>query len=226
MSSSADYFLKVAGIAGGSIDAQHAGEFDVLGYEFDLAAVMSQAGGGGGGTGKTTFSPLIIDLAATPGLADLLQKAAAGQHIPEVTFTARKEGSAFEYETIKLTEVFVIGYEEQSGFATRVALGYGGIKVTLTEQSPTGAPADPVEFAFDVAAGGALGPVAPGALEPVVKIATSFDYFLKVGGIKGSSIDDQHKDEFDIVGYEFDLAAAMSSAAGGGGGPARRRCLR
>jgi VCBS repeat-containing protein len=218
---SSEYFLKVAGIAGGSLDKEHKGEFDVLGYEFDLAAMMSHAGGGGGGTGKTTFSPLILDLAATPGLADLLKKAALGQHIPEVTFTAEKASGGgeapFAYQTIKLTDVFVIGYEEQAGFAPRVALGYGQIEVTLTEQSPTGGPApDPVTVTFDVH--DALGTVAPGALEPVVKIETSFDYFLKVDGIAGSSIDKEHKGEFDIVGYEFDLAAAMSHAGGGGSG--------
>ena len=41
-----NYFLNVAGVTGGSHDAHHAGEFDALGYEFDLAAVVAASAGG------------------------------------------------------------------------------------------------------------------------------------------------------------------------------------
>ena len=47
-----DYFLKVAGVDGGSQDAQHPGEFVALGYEFDLAAMMAAATGGGGASAR------------------------------------------------------------------------------------------------------------------------------------------------------------------------------
>ena len=76
-----NYFLDVAGVTGGSHNAQHVGAFDALGYEFDLASTIAASTGGGGGAGKTTASPLIVDLAATPGLADLLTREASGQHI-------------------------------------------------------------------------------------------------------------------------------------------------
>ena len=66
-----NYFLNVAGVTGGSHDAHHAGEFDALGYEFDLAAVVAASAGGGAGT--TKFAPLIVDLATTPGLVDLIR---------------------------------------------------------------------------------------------------------------------------------------------------------
>ena len=56
-----NYFLNVAGVTGGSRDAHHAGEFDALGYEFDLAAIVAASSGGGGGAGTTKFAPLIVD---------------------------------------------------------------------------------------------------------------------------------------------------------------------
>jgi hypothetical protein len=81
-----DYFLKVDGVAGGSTDARHPNEFVALGYEFDVAALIGSTSSGGGATeGKTTFSPFIVDLAATPGLADLLVNEATGHQIASVT---------------------------------------------------------------------------------------------------------------------------------------------
>jgi type VI protein secretion system component Hcp len=134
-----NYFLNVAGVTGGSHDAHHAGEFDALGYEFDLAAVVAASAGGGGGAGTTKFAPLIVDLATTPGLVDLLTREASGQHIPSVTFTVQTTGGApFDFETITLTNVTIVSYEEKAGFATRVALAYDKVEVVQTEQSANG----------------------------------------------------------------------------------------
>ena len=79
-----NYFLNVAGVTGGSQDAHHVGAFDALGYEFDLASTIAASTGGGGGAGKTTPSPLIVDLAT-----DITNGAAApsfsGELLPAVT---------------------------------------------------------------------------------------------------------------------------------------------
>jgi type VI protein secretion system component Hcp len=215
-----DYFLKVAGVDGGSQDAQHPGEFVALGYEFDLAAMMAAATGGGGGVGKITFSPLIVDLATTPGLADLLTKAADGLHIPTVTFTVEKTGAnPFDFETITLSDVTITSYEEKAGFAPRVALAYDKIEVDLTEQNPTGGAPITHVFSFDLAANGAtITPPPAQELAPSVPAATSVDYFLDIPGVDGGSLDAQHHGAFELSGYEFDLASTIAAATGTGGG--------
>ena len=166
-----NYFLNVAGVTGGSHDAHHAGEFDALGYEFDLALVVAASTGGGGGAGTTRFAPLIVDLATTPGLVDLLTREATGQHIPSVTFTVQTTGgSPFDFETITLTNATIVSYEEKAGFATRVALGYDKVEVEQIEQNANGSPGTPHTFTFDlrdqwrhpcVAAGGCAGADGP-----------------------------------------------------------------
>ncbi len=215
-----DYFLHVddPDIRGSSTDERHRGDFDIVGYEFDLAAAVSSHTGTGGGSGKTTFSPLVLDFAPSPGLAALLHNAATGKHIPELTFTVRTEGErAFDAETITLTEVTVVGYEEKAGFATRVAFGYRTIEVELVEQKADGSAGDSRVFSFDVARdGGALAPV--GVLEPEVALDITADYFLHISGIFGGATDDRHRGDFDVLGYEFDLSAVMSAASGTGGG--------
>jgi type VI secretion system secreted protein Hcp len=85
-----DYFLKVDGINGGSTTEDHDREFIAAGYEFDLSSIMTAATGAGGGSGATKFSPLIVDLFSTAGLADLLAAQARGQHIPTVAFSVSR----------------------------------------------------------------------------------------------------------------------------------------
>ena len=215
-----NYFLNVAGVTGGSHDAHHAGEFDALGYEFDLAAVVAASAGGGGGAGTTKFAPLIVDLATTPGLVDLLTREASGQHIPSVTFTVQTTGGApFDFETITLTNVTIVSYEEKAGSATRVALAYDKVEVVQTEQSANGTPGATQTFSFDLAANGAAVVSPPAsALAPSVPTGGSFNYFLDVAGVDGGSVSAHHVGAFDVLGYEFDLASTIAASAGGGGG--------
>jgi type VI protein secretion system component Hcp len=118
------------------------------GYEFDLASTIAASTGGGGGAGKTTPSPLIVDLATAPGLTDLLSREAAGQHIPSVTFTVQKPGGTpFDFETITLTNATIVSYEEKAGFATRVALAYDKVEVVQTNRAQTALRAQPTRSA-------------------------------------------------------------------------------
>ena len=214
-----DYFLKLDGIKGDSPDKEHKDEFDASGYEFDLEGVIAAASGGGGG-GKAHFSPLIVDLTSgVGGLAAILADAASGEHITNATFTIRKPGESLaEFEIIKLSDVTILGYEEKAGFEPRVALGYSKIEVDIREQNSDGTLGSPTVFAWDLnSQGGSLDAPTAVELQPEVPAAT-FDYFLKLDGIKGDSPDKEHKDEFDASGYEFDLEGVIAAASGGGGG--------
>jgi VCBS repeat-containing protein len=214
-----NYFLDIPGLTGGSHDAHHVGEFQALGYEFDLAHAISTIGGGGGSAGKAAFEPLIVDLAATPGLVDLLGKEAAGQHIPTVTFTVQKPGaSPFDFMTITLSDAVITSYQETTDFATRVAIAYNKIEIEQVEQTATGGPGETHTFRFDLASqGGSLTSPSADELAPQVTADTSFNYFLDIPGLTGGSQDAHHVGEFQALGYEFDLANAISAIGGGGG---------
>jgi type VI protein secretion system component Hcp len=137
---------------------------------------------------------LIVDLAATPGLADLLTREASGQHIPSVTFTVQKPGgSPFDFETITLTNATILSYEEKAGFATRVALGYDKVEVEQIEQNANGSPGTPHTFTFDLRTnGGTLASPPADALVPTVPTGGTFNYFLNVAGVTGGSQDAHH----------------------------------
>ena len=42
------------------------------------------------------------------------------------------------------------------------------------------------------------------------------DYFLKIDGIKGESLDDKHKDEIDVLSFSWGVSQSGSMAFGGG----------
>ena len=44
------------------------------------------------------------------------------------------------------------------------------------------------------------------------------DIFAKIGDIKGESLDDNHKDEIDVMSYSWGVTQAGSIVGGGGGG--------
>ena len=44
------------------------------------------------------------------------------------------------------------------------------------------------------------------------------DYYLKIDGIKGESEDDKHKDEIEIIDFEWSEQQNSNFAQGGGGG--------
>jgi len=59
----------------------------------------------------------------------------------------------------------------------------------------------------------------PTAVESKLAPMTSHsDFFLKIGDIKGESLDDKHKGEIDLMSYKFGVRQPGGSAAVGAGG--------
>jgi len=44
------------------------------------------------------------------------------------------------------------------------------------------------------------------------------DMFLKLGDIKGESVDDKHKDEIDVLSWSWGMSQSSTTHMGGGGG--------
>ena len=74
------FFLLIDGLKGNLRTKDHAGWFEIAGFNLDVSDLADASGGGGGsGTGKATFSPLSIAMAADGVLATLLADAATGK---------------------------------------------------------------------------------------------------------------------------------------------------
>ena len=138
----ADMFLKLAGVTGEALDADHKGEIQVVGWSWGLsaptAAVTGQA------TGKAAMSELVIVKRvdqATPTLMLLLRN---HKPVPTAKLTVRKAGTTpLEYFRIELEQVRITGLTtdtQETELIEQLKLGFQKVTVTyIPQQGGTGA---------------------------------------------------------------------------------------
>jgi type VI secretion system secreted protein Hcp len=106
-----DYFLKIDGVDGESVDAQFPKwiEIDSWGWGATNNSVGASTGGG---TGKVAMQDLRITAAINAASATLAQYCANGKHIAWVELDCRKAGDTPQvFLKIKLTDVVVSSYQ-------------------------------------------------------------------------------------------------------------------
>jgi len=111
-----DYFLKIDGITGGSVDDKHAGEIECL--SFNLTTEQEGAGhrGEGGGAGKAVFHDFSWSCHVDQAFPLLKQHVATGKHAKSAIFTVRQAGgSQQEYMKITFTNVLITEVEIHGG---------------------------------------------------------------------------------------------------------------
>ena len=105
-----DYFLKLDGITGESVDSKHKGEIEVLSFSFGASNVRPP-GGSGGGAGKVEMSDFTFTARTSRASPILFQHCAQAKHIKQAILTVRKAGgSQQEYLKIKLNDVLISSY--------------------------------------------------------------------------------------------------------------------
>jgi type VI secretion system secreted protein Hcp len=138
-----DYFLKIDGIAGESVDAKHKDEIDVLSWSWGETA-PTPPGGGGGGTGKVSMTDLHVSANLSKAGPQLMLACASGKHLKSAVLTGRR-GSAkapLEFLTFSLSDVLVSSY--QTGGTTAdppmdsISLSFAKIEMTYKQQSTKG----------------------------------------------------------------------------------------
>jgi len=150
-----DMFLKLAGIAGESQDAQHKGEIDILGWSWGVAETQATAGGGAA-AGKPNFHQLsvqkLLDLASAP----LLAAVAKDSHIATGTLTVVRTGAAPEtflvlnMKEITIASVNMAESQTENRPIETVALIFGQIDFEYTEFLANGAKGATNSFKWNI----------------------------------------------------------------------------
>ena len=149
-----DYFLKLDGIPGESVDAKHKGEIDVLSWSWGESLPTPANPASGGGSGKVAMTDLHVSANLSKASPQLLLACAAGTHVKSAVLTGRKGGKAqAEFLTFSLSDVLVSAY--QTGGATAeapldsISLSFSKIEMTYREQSAKGGLGPPIRVGWD-----------------------------------------------------------------------------
>src|SRR5580704_882730 len=115
--SSVHYYLKIDGVNGDSTNVKFKDWFALNGFDFGATAPVGSAGAGAG-AGKTTFSPLTVDLSSLVGLAPLLKDLTTDKLIQSVELVGVDSNFKGEQQTVydlKLTDVQLVKYDNAPG---------------------------------------------------------------------------------------------------------------
>jgi type VI secretion system secreted protein Hcp len=121
-----DMFLKITSaegpVDGESIDSSHAGEIEILAWNWGLSQSGSTHSGKGGGSGKVNVQDLSFTKYVDKSSPTLMKLCCKGTHLPEAVLTVRKAGGdPVEYVKLKLKECIVSSITSGgSGGADRV----------------------------------------------------------------------------------------------------------
>jgi type VI secretion system secreted protein Hcp len=152
---SVDYFLKIDGISGESVDAKHKDEIQLEAFSWGETNPAPAGGGGGGGAGKVHFQDYAFTMRFNKASPQLMLACAKGQHLKLATFTARRANKAQqEFLVIKFTDVLVTSY--QAGGTgdvipmDQISLAFSRIEMEYRPQKSDGSLDAPIKAGWDV----------------------------------------------------------------------------
>jgi len=150
-----DIFLKIDGIAGESLDAQHPGEIEVLSFAWGVVNESGAgAGTGGGAAGRPTFRDFQVTSAVSKASPRLMLACANGTHFRSAVLSVRKAGGASQdYLRVTLKDCVVSAYQSAT--------------------SEGGAPVDQVSLEFAKATYSYRPQKADGSLGSAVEVSVS-----------------------------------------------------
>ncbi len=110
-----DSFLKIDGIAGESLDAQHPGEIEVLSFAWGVVNEGGAGSGTGGGAGRPTFRDFEVTSAVSKASPRLMLACATGTHFRSAVLSVRKAGGASQdYLRVTLKDCVVSAYQSDT----------------------------------------------------------------------------------------------------------------
>jgi type VI secretion system secreted protein Hcp len=142
-----DYFLKIDGIDGESIDSKHKGEIEVLSYSWGQQHEGSSGIGGGAARGKTVAGDVHFRKVVGKDTPNLFLACAEGDHKKTATLSCRRatgKGGQEVYLKIDLTDVFVSAHNILAHGGTDVipfeefTLNFASMKIAYKEQKADG----------------------------------------------------------------------------------------
>jgi type VI secretion system secreted protein Hcp len=151
-----DYFLKIDGIEGESLDSKHKAEVEIQSFSFGATQTGSFAAGGGGGAGKVHMQDFHFTVPVNKASPKLMLACASGQHIKKAVLTVRKAGKEQqEYLKYTFSDLLVSSYQTGGGGGDvlpvdQISLNFAKIETEYKEQKADGTLAGSVKAGWDL----------------------------------------------------------------------------
>ena len=153
-----DYFLKIDGIPGESLDSKHKDEIDVQAWSWGETnpAPPSAPGGSGGGAGKVQMNDFNFTANTSKASPNLMLACASGKHFKSAVLTARKAGKVqAEFLTFSLSDILVSAYQVVGAEGEVVpmdsfALNFSKIQMEYKQQKADGSLGASIKAGWDV----------------------------------------------------------------------------
>jgi len=136
-----DYFLKLEGIQGESVDTKHKNEIQIMSWSWGASNASSVAATGGSGAGKVNLSDLTLLASFDKSTPKFFKSVCKGDHIPSGTLTATKGGADKPYLKVDFKELFVTGLQMSASSeipSVSISFSYNEIKIDYSQQDEKG----------------------------------------------------------------------------------------
>ena len=147
-----DYYLKIDGIPGESLDKSHKNEIELESWSWgETNSGSFGSGTTGGGAGKVSMQDFHFTMKANKASPNLMLACANGKHIGEATLSCRKFGeTAEDYLKIKFTDLLISSYQTGGSGGSNVvpseqiSFNFAKIEYTYQQQDKNGSVGKPV----------------------------------------------------------------------------------
>lgn len=137
-----DYFLKLDGIQGESVDKNFTNQIQVLSWGWGASQVSSVAANGGSGAGKVNVSDFSVTTYFDKATPKFFKNICAGTHVKTGTMSAVKAGANGKpYLKVEFGELFVTGIQmsAQNEIPTvNLSFSYNDITIDYSAQDEKG----------------------------------------------------------------------------------------
>lgn len=154
---SVDYFLKIDGIDGESMDAKHKAEIQIESFSWGATQGGSHSSGGGGGAGKVSMQDFHFVMKVNKASPKLMLSCATGEHIKKAVLIARKAGKdQQEYMKVTFSDILVSSFQTGgSGHGDvmptdQISLNFAKIEFEYKEQKPDGSLGGAIKAGYDL----------------------------------------------------------------------------
>lgn len=154
---SADYFLKIDGIPGESLDSKHKDEIHLESWSWSEAQTGASHAGGGGGSGKVSMQDFQFTMKVNKASPVLFLNCAQGTHIKKAELTCRKAGGKQEeYMKVYFTDLLVSSFRTGGSAGgdgvpiESIAFNFSTIKYEYSPQKADGTLGSPIIHGYDI----------------------------------------------------------------------------